>query len=80
MAKPFVDGLEKDLTGKAEVIRLDILSSVGREAARRYGVRATPTRIVLDGQGQLVYGEVGWPNSRRILAQVDSVIREQLID
>ncbi len=58
------------------MIRLDILSSVGREAARRYGVRATPTRIVLDGQGQLVYGEVGLPNSSRILAQVDSLQEE----
>lgn len=68
-----MDGLEKDLAGKAEVIRLDIFSSVGQEAARRYGVRGTPTRIVLDGQGQLVYGEVGWPNTTQILAQVDSL-------
>ncbi len=73
MAKPFVDGLEKDLAGKAGVIRLDVLSRVGQETARRYGIRGTPTRIVLDGQGQLVYGEVGLPDSNRILAQVDSL-------
>lgn len=68
-----MDGLEKDLAGKASLVRLDILSSVGQEVARRYGVRGTPTRIVLDGQGQVIYGEVGWPNSRLILAQVDSL-------
>jgi thioredoxin-related protein len=68
-----VDGLEQDLVGKASVIRLDILSGVGQEAARRYGVRGTPTRIVLDKQGQVVYGEVGLPDSNQILTQVDSL-------
>ncbi|MCB0194443.1 MAG: hypothetical protein KDJ65_21010 [Anaerolineae bacterium] len=52
MNKPIVDGLESDLEGKAELVRLDIMTSVGRQAASMYGVRGTPTLIVVDGQGE----------------------------
>ncbi len=54
MAKPTVDGLEHDLDGKAAVLRLDVRSPVGREAAARFGVRAVPTLVVVDGHGQVV--------------------------
>ncbi len=62
IAKPIVDGLETDLRGKVEVLRLDILNGPGRELARRYGVRAVPVFLLFDGQGKLVQQHSGIPN------------------
>lgn len=74
MAKPVVDGMEEKLMGKAEVIRLDALSSVGRQAAARYGVRGVPTFVVVDSSGQAVYRQAGFPSTNRIMKQVDSLL------
>jgi thioredoxin-like negative regulator of GroEL len=74
VAKPIVDGLESDLQGRAHVLRLNLLDSVGMSAARRFGVRAVPTFIVLDGEGQVVDVQIGIPNRARLGAQVDSLM------
>jgi thioredoxin-related protein len=65
-----VDGLEKDLKGKAQLARLSILSEIGREVARRYGVRSVPTFLIFDGEGTLIGREVGFPNRGRIVSLV----------
>jgi thioredoxin-related protein len=70
MAKPIVDGIEKDLEGEARVIRLSVTSKLGGELARRYGVRGVPTVVVLDGNGEVVAHSVGMPNRAGIVAQV----------
>ncbi|NPV68567.1 MAG: thioredoxin family protein [Anaerolineae bacterium] len=57
-----MDGLEADLRGKVEVLRLDILNGPGRELARRYGVRAVPVFLLFDGQGNLIQQHSGIPN------------------
>lgn len=54
-----MDRLEQNLDGRADVIRLDVTSQVGRQAARRYGVRGIPTLVVLDGNGQVALTQVG---------------------
>lgn len=77
MAKPLVDRLETNLAGKAEVIRLDLLSGVGREAARQYGIRAVPSLVVVDGQGDVVYGAYGLPSSNQIIAAVEAILAEK---
>lgn len=61
ISKPIVDGLERDLTNQVAVIRLDILTELGRTAAGLYGVRAVPTLLVVDGQGQVVHQTAGIP-------------------
>ena len=67
MAKPIVDGIEKDLKGKAEVVRLNMMSKVGREVASRYGVPAVPTILVLDAGSQVIYRHTGMPDRREIV-------------
>ena len=58
--KPVVDGLEREWkTGR--VIRVDVLSPVGREFGSRHGFRATPTFVLLDGRGTEVNRWVGRP-------------------
>ncbi len=54
-----MDGLERDLSGKAEVLRLDILSPIGRVTAVKFGVRGTPTLVLVDGSGVPILSQVG---------------------
>jgi hypothetical protein len=65
-----VDGIEKDLEGRAEVIRLNLLSKVGRQLASRYDVRTVPTVLVLDADSKVVYRDTGTPDRREVVAQV----------
>lgn len=68
-----MNGIEKDLQGTAEVIRLNILNRVGREAASRYGVAAVPTLIVLGADGRPVYRRTGLPDRREIVTRVSAL-------
>lgn len=68
-AKPIVNGIEKDLRGKATVVRLNLLSEVGREAAARYRVSAVPTMLVLGAGGEVTYRKVGTPDREAIVAE-----------
>ena len=70
VAKPVVNGIEKDLRGTAEMIRLDLMSPVGAEAADRYAVGAVPTLVVLDGTGEMVYRRSGMPDREEIVTRV----------
>ena len=67
-AKPIVDGIEKDLQGKAEVIRIDLLSKIGRDIAQRYNVRSAPTIVVVDGSEE-IYRHEGIPSRGKVVAQ-----------
>ena len=69
-AKPVVDGIEKDLEGRARVIRLNLMSRIGREVAARYGVQVIPTLVVLDGEEQEIYRYSGVPNREEVVAQL----------
>ena len=69
MAKPIVDGIERDLGSRGRVVRLNVLSGIGSEVAARYGVRGVPTLIVFDGQGRVTYAQAGMPERARIVAE-----------
>ena len=73
MAKPVVDGLERDLEGKAQVVRLSVTDGVGGQLAARYGVRGVPTMVLLDGDGEVVYAKAGSPNRNEITAAVEEL-------
>jgi len=65
-----VDRLEADLKGRATVLRIDLLSPVGREAARNYGVTLIPAVLVFDGQGQVVQRQIGMIDAAAIYTTV----------
>jgi hypothetical protein len=65
-----VDGLEKDLKGRAAVLRLDLLSDIGRTAARAYGVKTVPALLVFDGSGEVVLRQVGTIDAGAVREQV----------
>ena len=73
MAKPIVDGIEKDLEGTARVIRLSVTSQLGSQMAQRYGVRGVPTIVVLDGAGEVVLRSVGVPDRAGLVVQVNGL-------
>ena len=75
MAKPIVDGLEQKLDGKAEVVRLDVMSQVGRQAAARYGVRGMPTLLVVNGNGQAIYTQVGIVRPAQVIDQIETIFK-----
>lgn len=62
------------MTGKAAVIRLDVMSRVGQQAARRYGVRGVPALVVVDGSGQAIFGQAGIPRPGQIIEQVETML------
>jgi hypothetical protein len=72
VAKPVVDGVERQLEGQAKVIRVNALTGFGREGVMRYDVRAVPTLIVFDGCGQIVDRQIGFINGGRVVAAVQS--------
>ena len=76
MAKPVVDGIERELEGKAQVVRLSVMDNVGGQLALRYGARGVPTLVVLDGAGEVVYVKTGSPNRGEILAAVQGAMGE----
>lgn len=69
-----MDGLERRLDGKAEVVRLNMMSQVGQQAAVVFGVRAVPTLVVVDGDGQVALTQVGIIRPGEVQAQVDAII------
>ncbi len=66
MIKPVVDGLEQELGGQVEFIRLNIQDEVGQELAPLYGFEYTPTFIFFDAQGNEVWREVGRLDPQRV--------------
>ena len=74
MAKPVVDGIERELKGRAQVVRLSVMDNVSGQLALRYGVQGVPTLLVLDGAGEVVYVKAGSPNRGEILAAVQGVM------
>ena len=74
MAKPVVDGLEKDLAGRARVLRLNVMDSLGMSAARRFGVSAVPAFFVVNGQGKVVEAQAGFPNRDKLRGQVEALL------
>jgi len=70
-----VDGLERDLEGKAVVLRLSTWSGVGRQLSARYGVRGVPTFLLFDGAGQLAHYQVGRLDANQMKSEIDSLGR-----
>ena len=69
-----MDGIERDLEDRAQVLRLSVTDGVGRELAVRYGVRRVPTLVLLDGDGSVVLKQAGRPQRKAIVEAVDQLM------
>jgi hypothetical protein len=74
VAKPVVDRLEADLEGRAEVMRLNLMTQIGQTLASRYGLRGVPTLYVFDGEGNVVYSQGGIPDRTAVVLAVEQVL------
>ncbi len=70
MAKPIVNGIEKDLQGRAPVVRLNMLSAQGQQLAQRFDVKGLPTLLVLDGSGKVIHRQSGIPDKKAVMASL----------
>lgn len=77
ISKPKIDQLERDLTGQAVLLRLNVKDKVGLNLASRWGVVGTPTFFVLDGSGNVVYAKAGAPDINGITAAVTNATAVQ---
>jgi thiol:disulfide interchange protein len=50
VAKPVVDGIERDLQDQAPVLRINVRDAAGSQLAMRFGVRGVPTLVVWQGE------------------------------
>ena len=73
MAKPVVDRIARQVRDRAEVIRVNVATPTGLAVAQLYDIRATPTLLVFDGQGKVVYSHVGIPNAGAVTQVVDGL-------
>jgi thioredoxin-related protein len=73
VSKPVVNRLAKQLQGRAGLIRVNVAASTGLTIAQMYNVRATPTLLVFDGQGNVVYSHVGIPDAGAVVAVVEGL-------
>ena len=64
------------MEGRAQVLRLGVTDSVGGALAARYGVRAVPTFVLLDGAGEVVLTQIGTPDREAVLAAVEGLVGE----
>ena len=76
MAKPVVDRLETELEGRAEVMRLNLMTQTGQMLAGRYGLRGVPTLYVFDGEGNVVYSQGGIPDRAAVVSAVEQVLSQ----
>ncbi len=70
-----MDGIEADLQGYADVIRLDILSEFGRQIAGQYRVSTVPALVLVDGQGRTIQQTSGIPNREAITTAALALVK-----
>lgn len=68
-----MDRIETQLDGQVSFVRVNVASAFGVELARRYDIHATPTLVVLDTLGKVVYSHVGVPNAAQVVAAVETL-------
>jgi thioredoxin 1 len=71
MMAPILQKLEKEYQGKAAIVFLDVWKD--KKPARTFGVRAIPTQIFFDKEGNEVYRHVGFLSENAIVTQLKSM-------
>ena len=72
-----VDGLEKTLQGRAQVIRLNVSDDIGARMAGLHHVRVLPTFVVFDGQGNAIEHYGGRVKREQLLRDVNQLVVDQ---
>jgi thioredoxin-related protein len=65
-----VNGFKEEMAGEVDVVHLNLVSAVGREVGRRYGVKIVPTTLLFDGQGNLITRMSGMPEKDKLIGTI----------
>ncbi|MBU1344742.1 MAG: thioredoxin family protein [Proteobacteria bacterium] len=68
MMAPIMEKMEKAYKGKAHIIFIDVWEN--RDQAKRFNLRAIPTQIFFNEQGEEVYRHVGFLDENSIVEQL----------
>ncbi len=58
-AKPVVDGIDRQHQGELTVIHLNVQDAISQPLMQKYGFEYTPTFVLIDAQGGLLFTRVG---------------------
>ena len=68
MMAPILAKMEKQFEGKATIVFIDVWKH--NEQASRFGIRAIPTQIFFNEDGQEIYRHVGFMDEKAIINQL----------
>jgi len=68
MMAPILEKMEKNYRGKAAVVFIDVWKN--RDQAGRFGIRAIPTQIFFNKDGEEVFRHVGFMNENAMIDQL----------
>jgi len=71
MMAPILEKLQKAYQGKAAIVYLDLRDH--KEQAGRFKVRAIPTQVFFDAEGQEVFRHVGFMKEADIVQQLETM-------
>jgi len=72
--KPEVAELGETYEGQVHFVRLNVDHPGARQALRQYRVRATPTFVLIDTNGQILANVAGWPGSDQLANAFDQLL------
>jgi len=71
MMAPIMEKMERKYEGKAAVVFIDVWEH--REQAVRFGIRAIPTQIFFNADGEEVYRHSGFMNEKAIVSVMEKL-------
>ncbi|MBF0495569.1 MAG: thioredoxin fold domain-containing protein [Deltaproteobacteria bacterium] len=71
MMAPILEKMEKSYQGKAAIIFIDVWNY--RDQAVKFGIRAIPTQIFFDKNGQEIFRHVGFMDENAIAQQLSKM-------
>ncbi len=60
MMQPVMESIEKGYAGKVKVVFYDVWTEEGKPYGQRYGIKAIPTQVFLDKDGNEFYRHTGF--------------------
>ena len=71
MMAPILQKLEREYTGRAAIVFLDVWKDP--DQAKRFGIKVIPTQVFYDKEGKEVYRHVGFMSESAIVSQLKSM-------
>lgn len=70
MMAPILVKLKKEYDGKADIVFIDVWQKENRQQAKRFKIKAIPTQIFFNKEGEEVFRHVGFFDEKSIIEQL----------